>query len=638
MMYAVDLGVTHHPGQAQPGRSPAPASAHDARQEGEQALLQALGNRFIQAVLSVGAVGDPYEQEADRIAARVMRMTDGDLPRPPHAEPAPLITIRRQPEGTGQAPEAQEPAPEETEEASPEEDFEPDEEEVLQTKSLGGGTVEAPAGVARELAAASRGYHPLPEPSRRFMEHRIGADFSQVRVHVDDQAARLNGALAARAFTHGRDIYFAPGEYRPGTRDGDLLLAHELAHVVQQSAAPARKILAAPLAGGNREGQAPGMMTPALRVQGSPPIQRSQALYFSTHGRQGYFRYAERFHREKGFPPPVRVGSIEEVLEHMRTLSRPIDFVRIVTHAVPAGIFLPLFRGGSSSLFEQDMQLQSQRALAQELAVEHPTVRQGEEYHVETAEFHVAPRDWVRRAWQEINWTRGGPDVLIEHRYLLSDAPTGERGDQADLDAHSFFWWVLDRELLRTPAVWRTLRPRDRQRLLDLFNRNIAIFRGQLVRGRWGTVESLGRLEAMIVQVAPRLVTPFVQAGFQLRSSLPEDRYRSVQGAVERGTYVENLLWAKFKIANGAELQIRGCRIGQNMSWLETFRDFFGHGEGENRSRPHVSAPMLRHAFGIRSIRRGRRTQVESVEWLQGPRRRIFPGDPQWEPNFAHAR
>jgi hypothetical protein len=58
-----------------------------------------------------------------------------------------------------------------------------------------------------------------------------------VTVHTDDTADNLNRSVSARAFATGTDVYFAKGEYNPGSADGDRLLAHELAHVVQQRGA-----------------------------------------------------------------------------------------------------------------------------------------------------------------------------------------------------------------------------------------------------------------------------------------------------------------------------------------------------------------------------------------------------------------
>jgi hypothetical protein len=73
------------------------------------------------------------------------------------------------------------------------------------------------------------------------IQDRLGSslgDLSDVRVHTDDHADRLNRSVSARAFATGTDVYFARGEYNPGSADGDKLIAHELAHVVQQRGAP----------------------------------------------------------------------------------------------------------------------------------------------------------------------------------------------------------------------------------------------------------------------------------------------------------------------------------------------------------------------------------------------------------------
>ena len=75
----------------------------------------------------------------------------------------------------------------------------------------------------------------LSSSDRAFFEPRFGHDFSAVRVHADDTAARSADGMGSRAYTLGPDIAFASGEYRPGSAEGRHLLAHELAHVVQQS-------------------------------------------------------------------------------------------------------------------------------------------------------------------------------------------------------------------------------------------------------------------------------------------------------------------------------------------------------------------------------------------------------------------
>jgi hypothetical protein len=75
---------------------------------------------------------------------------------------------------------------------------------------------------------------PLDTSTRGFMEPRFGHDFSHVRVHTDGRAVKSASALGARAYTVGADIVFGQSQYAPETKQGEHLLAHELAHVVQQ--------------------------------------------------------------------------------------------------------------------------------------------------------------------------------------------------------------------------------------------------------------------------------------------------------------------------------------------------------------------------------------------------------------------
>jgi hypothetical protein len=75
---------------------------------------------------------------------------------------------------------------------------------------------------------------PLDPGTRRYMEPRFGHDFSHVRVHTDASAAESARTIGAAAYTVGRDVVFGARRYSPGTRAGRQLLAHELAHVVQQ--------------------------------------------------------------------------------------------------------------------------------------------------------------------------------------------------------------------------------------------------------------------------------------------------------------------------------------------------------------------------------------------------------------------
>jgi hypothetical protein len=105
-------------------------------------------------------------------------------------------------------------------------------EQKLQKSSAGPSrSPTAPPVVNQVLNSPGRA---LDSPTRSFMEPRFGRDFSGVRVHTDSRAAESARAVDAHAYTVGQHIVFGHGKYDPDSRSGRHLLAHELAHTVQQ--------------------------------------------------------------------------------------------------------------------------------------------------------------------------------------------------------------------------------------------------------------------------------------------------------------------------------------------------------------------------------------------------------------------
>ena len=106
-------------------------------------------------------------------------------------------------------------------------------ETTLQRLSAGGaGPATAPPIVHEVLRSAGR---PLDAATRSHFEPRLGHDFGNVRVHADGRAAESAEAVNARAYTVGQNIVFGSGQYAPGAPATQKLLAHELAHVIQQA-------------------------------------------------------------------------------------------------------------------------------------------------------------------------------------------------------------------------------------------------------------------------------------------------------------------------------------------------------------------------------------------------------------------
>jgi hypothetical protein len=110
---------------------------------------------------------------------------------------------------------------------------------------------------AGKVEIPQSGGAPLSADVRTKMEGRLGADLSAVKVHTSGEAAGAAKGLGARAFTVGEDVHFGAGEYRPGSKEGDRLLAHELTHVVQGQRSGVQRKPAEPHPGEQGQGAQP---------------------------------------------------------------------------------------------------------------------------------------------------------------------------------------------------------------------------------------------------------------------------------------------------------------------------------------------------------------------------------------------
>ncbi|MET0391909.1 MAG: DUF4157 domain-containing protein [Chitinophagaceae bacterium] len=116
------------------------------------------------------------------------------------------------------------------------------EEKEVQRKENGPET-EAGSGLENYIGGLGASGQPLSNEVRSFYEPRFGRDFSNVRVHTDQVAAKSAQSINALAYTSGNNIVFNNGQYSPGTDSGKRLLGHELTHVVQQGDSIRTKII-----------------------------------------------------------------------------------------------------------------------------------------------------------------------------------------------------------------------------------------------------------------------------------------------------------------------------------------------------------------------------------------------------------
>ncbi len=187
---------------------------------GNQAALRRLSAVAprVQARLEIGAVDDPLEREADAVADAVMGM----------ATASPLRSAPPQVSRKCAACE------------------EEDKQQTLQTKPAGPASAVPAVAPAQVHEVVGQNGRALDAATRAFFEPRFGIDLSNVRVHTEGHAGAAARSVGARAFAVGEHIVFAPGAFAPASSSGRHLLAHELAHVVQQRGGAPGRVRRAP--------------------------------------------------------------------------------------------------------------------------------------------------------------------------------------------------------------------------------------------------------------------------------------------------------------------------------------------------------------------------------------------------------
>lgn len=163
------------------------------------------GPASLQTKLEIGQPNDPYEREADKVADQVMRMPDAGVQM--------KCTSCEDEERIRQKP-------------------------LIQRAVTGSNSAfSVSPEIASKISSTRGSGNPLPKNTQNEMGGKIGADFSGVKIHTDNKAVQLSQELGAKAFTVGNNVYFNQGQYNPNSGDGKRLMAHELAHVVQQTSA-----------------------------------------------------------------------------------------------------------------------------------------------------------------------------------------------------------------------------------------------------------------------------------------------------------------------------------------------------------------------------------------------------------------
>lgn len=315
-----------------------------ASAEIEQRSSQRLPPLPLQRKLAIGSANDPLEHEADRVADQVLRIPDL---APVGTSAAGANTLQRKcscgDSGNGTCEECKE-------------------KKLQRSATASATTAFAPPIVHDVLRSPGQ---PLDAATRKFFEPRFGHDFGAVRLHTDDRAAKSASAISAAAYAVGNSIVFGHNRFPQEIPQNRELLAHELAHVVQQaenSSVSTRIRRQAESAAGTQVSAPPAFhdsdAANARSNKASPDAPRARDIdevdYAFVFAGGAYGKAAENFIRR--YYPKHRLiesASLESMFDRIYSDTRQpakghsfhVEEIVIVTHANAAGgMKIPLTR------------------------------------------------------------------------------------------------------------------------------------------------------------------------------------------------------------------------------------------------------------------------------------------------------
>lgn len=533
-------------------RTSAGAAPQTLRTLGNQVVGQAL-----QTKLAVGSVDGRSEREADRVADVVMRMPEPKMyrgARPDDKEKDVLPTgplLRHQTEVKDE--EREEPMLQRQMHAETEEEGETMRGEPRVQRWAGGNGRGSDALPIMHDVLRSPG-RPLDPAARAFFESRFGTSFGGVRIHTGPSAQEVAGTLGARAFAMGRDVVFGGGQYRPGTRAGRHLLAHELTHVVQQRGT-------------------------GLRLQRAPigqPQNVPEKTYIAGQQPQndGFLQSAIAYHDAWGLSPQT-VHSLQEVVNDLAGSTSTLSRIRIVTHASEDQLYMPLFTGGTSGIMEEALRSYAggeveglAQTLSSEFSIDQPDV-------VRTAVLNQVPGAML----QAVGVASGAAPTGIVRRFLDEAIRLGllrRLRDEAD---------PVDKLLYD-------------QRLIPASELLVNRLAGEVQSQTSAPQQQVQSLQTEVIQAAQTVAFNVTLGTFNQQ---PLGTQSEAAAAAVQGSFSARHTAARARFDGSSWIDIRGCQVGKTPSYLEAVGLFFGAGG----TRPSVSGPDWYQSFpslGFQSV------------------------------------
>jgi hypothetical protein len=424
-----------------------------------------------------------------------------------------------------------------------------------------------------------------------------------VRVHTNAEAVESARAVRSLAYTVGRNVVFGEGQYAPETAAGQQLLAHELAHVAQQSqaapVAPAALEIAPP--GSSPEQEAEAASQSALRGQAAPlagttrklarqVLQRAEhGTYVSRLGDQTFLDAGFAFYTNWGHPNVRRVSTIDDVLTDLDRGRGQLDTFRIVAHANPSELLIGLMPSLSPTLLDNT-------------ALEFGAA---ERFRTRLAEIRLISSQAFANIWDILRNDATTSPAMVT---LGIDTTAPEESSPLGLVLRALMEarFVADVQLDTggAPAIVdRAIINEFNRRRLDAFRQTVRA--GFPAGQRQAVTRAIADLAAQLPGALRRAnfsFTPITQAEADtladpVKEARPSGGGHQLQREISTlisegagsGAFLGRLERVRSRITTGTHIEIRGCEIGQNPDFLDAFRNFMGG----NGNLPGISAPDL---------------------------------------------